>query len=533
MTNTSRYFILPLGFGIGSLLACYPTKTILNEDHCAVNGGDVYCAEQFPDKPFCQLSACNGNESPKWGCVAEQPSAECWAECGVEVIMTEGGVELGDLIPCDGTDTESTGTETADTTDATDTTETTGPMLCQGPEDCLDPAMPFCDMSGACVACDGMPEPDLACAGADANLPVCFEGACVACAEGKTDACVGTTPICNADTNMCEGCSEHDQCPDSACNMAEGNCMDPGVIVHVDGDFANCVASDGSEAMPYCTIGAALGAAGDEVLVTLHELDNDDPYVQANTVAVDVAMFSASGEQPRVQGSGGAPALTISASGNLFLVDLAITGGPSTGITINGGKVWIEQARITTNAAQGISMNGGSAWVERSEIVNNTGGGIVVDGGGMLMLENSFVGGSSNNPAINAMVGTVEVNFSTAALAPAIATPSLSCAGGADVVVRNSIITSTNPAAEVACPSAMILGSALEMAMGDNVALGDVDINWFADYLAGDFHLAGVYPMDISTAATWESGDPSTDIDGDTRPVTDGTPDFAGADRIP
>jgi hypothetical protein len=28
----------------------------------------------------------------------------------------------------------------------------------------------------------------------------------------------------------------------------------------------------------------------------------------------------------------------------------------------------------------------------------------------------------------------------------------------------------------------------------------------------------------------WQTGDPATDIDGDARPTTDGTPDYAGAD---
>lgn len=532
MTISTRLFLLPLGFGLGCLAACHPTKTILNDEHCAVNGGDVYCAEQFPDKPFCQLSACNGDDSPQWGCVAEQPSAECWAECGVEVIMTDGGVELGDLIPCDGTDTESS-SETADTTDSTDATETTGPMLCQGPEDCVDPALPFCDMNGACVACDAMPDPDGACAGADANLPVCFEGSCVACAEGKTDACVGTTPICNTETNVCEGCSEHEQCPDSACNMAAGNCMDPGVVVHVDGDFAMCGSSDGSEAMPYCTIEAAIDAAGAETLIYLHEQDGMSPYVEANSVAVSAAIFGANADTPTVQGFNGNPALTVTQTGNLYLRGIRITGGPSAGLRVNGGQAWIEEARIATNAAQGIAMNGGSAWIERSEIVNNTGGGIVVDGGGMLMLGNSFVGGSSNNPAIEEVEGTIDINFSTLALAPAIGTPTLECVDGSGVEVRNSIIMSTNAATEVGCPNVTILSSALEMAMGDNVALGDVDIDWFTDFLAGDFHLnPGMYPTEIETAALWVD-DPATDIDGDPRPVTDGTPDFAGADRIP
>lgn len=531
MTISTRLFLLPLGFGLGCLAACHPTKTILNDEHCAVNGGDVYCAEQFPDKPFCQLSACNGDDSPQWGCVAEQPSAECWAECGVEVIMTDGGVELGDLIPCDGTDTESS-SETADTTDSTDATETTGPMLCQGPEDCVDPALPFCDMSGACVACDAMPDPDGACAGADANLPVCFEGSCVACAEGKTDACVGTTPICNTETNVCEGCSEHEQCPDSACNMAAGNCMDPGVVVHVDGDFAMCGSSNGSEAMPYCTISAALGAAGEETLIVLHELDNDAPYLQANTVAVDVALFSAPGAQPRIQGTGGAPALTISASGSLALVDVDITGGPNTGITINGGQAWVELARIATNTSQGVAMNGGSAWIERSEIVNNSGGGIVVDGGGMLMLENSFVGGDDTGiVAVDIQDGSGTILYSTLGAGFGAAAASLRCVDGSTSTMRNSIVVSYSASPEIDCPQ---LGQSANFEEADTAMVFDDQANWFGDFAAGDFHLnPGMYPTEIETAALWELDDPTTDIDGDPRPVTDGTPDFAGADRIP
>lgn len=513
MTISTRLFLLPLGFGLGCLAACYPTKTILNDEHCAVNGGDVYCAEQFPDKPFCQLSACNGDDSPQWGCVAVQPSAECWAECGVEVIVSDGGVELGDLIPCDGTDTESSGSETATTTDSTestDATETTGPMLCQGPEDCRDPALPFCDMTGACVACDGMPDPDGACAGADVNLPVCFEGACVACADGKTDACVGTTPICNTETNVCEGCSEHDQCPDSACNMAAGNCMDPGVVVHVDGDAANCLAADGSMGNPYCSITTALANSGAEVVIILHGKNGMMEYAEANSIAKPVALFAAMDEIPVVRGQNAT--LTVSPTGALFM----------------------RGVRLGNGLASGMRINGGSAWIERSEIVNNAGGGIIVDGGGMLMLENSFVGGSSSNPAIMQVEGTIDINFSTLALAPAIETPTLECADGSGVEVRNSIVMSTNAATEVACANVTILSSALEMAMGDNVALGNVDINWFTDYLAGDFHLkSNNYPTEIQAAALWESGDPTTDIDGDLRPMADGTPDFAGADRLP
>jgi hypothetical protein len=510
MTISTRLFLLPLGFGLGCLAACHPTKTILNDEHCAVNGGDVYCAQQFPDKPFCQLSACNGDDSPQWGCVAEQPSAECWAECGVEVIMTDGGVELGDLIPCDGTDTESSGSETADTTDSTDATETTGPMLCQGPEDCVDPALPFCDMNGACVACDAMPDPDGACAGADANLPVCFEGSCVACAEGKTDACVGTTPICNTETNVCEGCSEHEQCPDSACNMAAGNCMDPGVVVHVDAANPNCPAADGTEGNPYCTISAALANSGAEVVIVLHEKNGMVEYAETNSIAKPVALFAAMGELPIVRAAGPNPTLTVSPTGALFMRGVRLGNGPASGMLVNGG----------------------SAWIERSEIVNNSGGGIVVDGGGVLMLENSFVGGDDTGiVAVDIQDGSGTILYSTLGAGFGAAAASLRCVDGSTSTMRNSIVVSYSASPEIDCPQ---LGQSANFEEADTAMVFDDQANWFGDFAAGNFHLnPGMYPTEIETAALWELDDPTTDIDGDPRPVTDGTPDFAGADRIP
>lgn len=42
--------------------------------------------------------------------------------------------------------------------------------------------------------------------------------------------------------------------------------------------------------------------------------------------------------------------------------------------------------------------------------------------------------------------------------------------------------------------------------------------------------LVGVSSDMIDTAATWITNDPTTDIDGDPRPMTDGSPDVAGAD---
>jgi hypothetical protein len=102
---------------------------------------------------------------------------------------------------------------------------------------------------------------------------------------------------------------------------------------------------------------------------------------------------------------------------------------------------------------------------------------------------------------------------------------------GTNVTIRNSLIISSSDTDEIqSCANATIEASALEMAVAGNTDLPAMDPTWFVDFNFGDLHLSGTQPIEISTAAVWLLGDPSTDIDGDPRPSTADTPDFAGAD---
>ena len=189
----------------------------------------------------------------------------------------------------------------------------------------------------------------------------------------------------------------------------------------------------------------------------------------------------------------------------------------------------------TQNGGEGMVVLGG-AWVERSKIVNNAGGGIVVDGGGTLVLENSFVGGNIDDVhAVLVTDGTADIVYSTLAGGDDFGdvASALTCASGEGTNVRNSLLVAASSSAEVVCAGADINGNALESSVPGNVALGDVSPAWLASYALGDFHLSGTHPPAIETAAIWQSGDPTTDIDGDARPSTEGSPDFAGADVIP
>jgi hypothetical protein len=184
----------------------------------------------------------------------------------------------------------------------------------------------------------------------------------------------------------------------------------------------------------------------------------------------------------------------------------------------------------TQNSGRGLVIDGGRAWVEQSKIVDNKGGGILVEGGGTLMLANSFVGGDNTDEAsIEVTAGEVSVVFSTIAAGDGGDARALMCADGSGSTIRNSIVVSDSDEPEIECPDAQIIDSFTE---SDSGAVFDAD--WFVDFDEGDFHLApGLYPETLETSGVWRSDDPAVDIDGDPRPVADGTSEFVGADRLP
>ncbi|WP_165704190.1 hypothetical protein [Enhygromyxa salina] len=287
-------------------------------------------------------------------------------------------------------------------------------------------------------------------------------------------------------------------------------------VWYVDADDNACSnAGPGSSEMPLCDLLTGLGKIGASEKGTI--ILRDTP---GNTY--EETLLVSSGRTVAIVGKGAMERPVWSDGSEDYA--LAVQ---------NNAIVYLSGVRIEAAVSRGVEVAQAQVWIQRSEIVNNAGGGILVNGGA-LTVENSFVGGSSSQPALNVQSGTSQVNYSTLALGPVVPSAALFCVDGTDTSVRNSIIVSTHATPEVNCPNVTISSSALEMTMGDNVALGDVEINWFSDYLQGEFLLvAGVYPPAIETAASWATGDPTTDIEGDTRPALDGTPDFAGADRIP
>jgi hypothetical protein len=201
--------------------------------------------------------------------------------------------------------------------------------------------------------------------------------------------------------------------------------------------------------------------------------------------------------------------------------------------------VLLDGLRLSGNADDlGLSVSGGRAWVDRSRIVDNNGGGIVAEAGAELVLRNCFVGGGVDVVSLDVNESSAAVLYSTIATSTFGVTPALRCSSPVAVDVRNSIIVSQGgtPPDELACPSAAVTYSATEgVVAGDgneNVGPfpGMMPATWFVDFTAGDYALQNQGLTVFADIAQWSTGDPLTDIDGDLRPTDDGSPDYAGAD---
>jgi hypothetical protein len=259
----------------------------------------------------------------------------------------------------------------------------------------------------------------------------------------------------------------------------------------------------------------------------------EDNQVVNGTVKVILGIPDGQNEYPKLLGFNNQPALTV--AGALMMHGVTVAGGPASGLTITG-QAWLDECRVATNATRGININGGTATIRRSKIVKNTAGDIVVQGGGMLVLENSFVGGDVNDvAAVQVTDGNASILYSTLGGGYGEA-KALTCEEGTSTTVRNSLLVARTDQDELVCPGASLSTSAVEMAnVPGTTSLGPMPANtsqWFTGYGDGEFFLAPSHPSAIATAATWKTGDPATDINGDSRPTTDDSVDYAGADRL-
>lgn len=520
--NARQYLLLalPVAFLGGSLLAQTSGCVEKDPNHCINNSGDAYCAEKHPDwdTAFCSLNC--GDYEPD-GCVQEQPANECWA-CNGNGDNENCGATGEDT----GTDTTTDPTDTADTT--TVSTETTAETTTEGPEcqnsDECSLSTPLCE-GGTCVSCGDATT--VSCADANADAPACDEasGECMQCTDDEQGQCNGTTPVCEDFT--CVMCTEHEQCPASACNMQTGACMSENSVWWVDQTIP--VTGDGTMASPFKSLAEAttlIGMDGEGVIYLMTPNDHQEQLVVLPTRTVALIGKSEMGGLRNNQSA------AISIEGTAFVDNIRINGGAA-GVDCGQGQFWLTNSSITTNG-RGLNVDGCAGIVRRSRIVNNLLSGVrMVDG--TLDIENSFVGGDvSDQVALDIIspTATVDIVYSTLVAGFGNAAAIRCSNAGAGSSVRNSILVArTNTDEVLQCADLQLTNNALEASIPNNVGLGAMNTTWFSVLFgSGDFSLSDMAPPGIASAAIWQTGDPETDIHGDPRPTTDGSTDYAGAD---
>jgi len=430
---------------------------------------------------------------------------------------------------------------------------------------------PECDSQGLDPAC---PMP----------TPYCAEGSCVDCTALPPAACGNidpTTPACDAETGVCTGCTEHDQCPTGACRIATGECFAESNRLWVDNTFGGCAGGTGTEDNPFCNVTDAMAVldaqVGSEpwaIFVagspnayegSIDPNDNRPVAIIGPQAGLAATLYNENGftidlwaQSPETylhrltidRGFGG-PTIRC-ATGQVFVTDTALVGGDTTahvtgcslrlrrtvvntnglGIFVDGGELLADQTDIE-NSSGGLVIDGGSAELRRSTVRDHyVEGGITVLGGGSLRLENSMVYYNqyqNDGVLVTGAGSTAEVVHSTIVGA-------LSCEGATGpVAVRNSIVLGQQFEAGMDCPAASVdqsvvnagLGQGEGNVMADATDLPSIFVNP-VQMVGADWHvLPGSLPMGV---AVHQPGDPIVDFDGDPRPTMAGAEDYAGAD---
>jgi hypothetical protein len=404
---------------------------------------------------------------------------------------TDTSTGTGDTSTSPTTTTASTTTVTTSTTTTADTSTsdpetssgTTFVAECELSLDCTDPLLPIC-IDGTCVACTDSDDGDAACEDANADTPVCGDdGACVQCTTKSPAACGDTTPICDAATSTCVGCTFHEQCED-ACDIATGACFSGDCVVDVDGST---------------TISASIG---DGCVLRIAELAGDASY-EENLVLLGntVALIAVEGSTPTIEGEAGMPTIWITGGANVYLQGLRVVGF----------------------ADRGVEITDASAWIDRTTVAGINGGGIELSNDAYASIRNSFATGGIDTTTIYAASSSLDLTYST--IIGGFGTGrALECTPVGTINVRNSILLAAGDSPEVGCATEVFEDNVTE------IEVGDFDPDWFEDANNIDYHLTPTAPIAIIDAAQWQPGDPLVDIDGDPRPGIRNAADVAGAD---
>lgn len=373
----------------------------------------------------------------------------------------------------------------------------------------------------------------------------CHEGQCVECIDSAT--CDGR--VCDPVDHVCRACREHDDCPETACELDDGVCFPKASTSHAFIDPALvCGAQSCAEDQPCCSIGQAMSQHQDAEHLVVHLL----PGTYATGIHLDQG-----GRKIAVLGSElttftvdvepavllGLEMQDLAIDSELYVARIRIEDGQGAAAVRcrAAAQLWLDDVRIVGYGGRAISAADCTTVVRRNQLAQNL-YSIHIAEGTTLRLENSLVAHFDMGAALEIGAASIaNLLYTTLGDVTQHESGLFVCLDGtAGLDARNSALLSHGLVDTFSCATSaaqltdsLVSASELENADTNTSVIPPQAVpQIFMDWNGGDLHVFGD-GLPLAGVARWKQGDPRTDVDGDPRPLMDGAPDIAGGDRPP
>ncbi|WP_434427058.1 hypothetical protein [Nannocystis pusilla] len=436
-------------------------------------------------------------------------------ETGSTVSSEGPGTSLGPTGPTTGE--ESTGTLTGDASTGTDTT-----------------GQP-CDLD--VCPCDNATECQ--------SGQQCHEGQCVECIDSAT--CNGG--VCDPVDHVCRACREHDECPETACELDDGVCFPKDSTSHafIDPTLV-CGEQSCAKDQPCCSIGQAMSQHQDAVHLVLHLLPGtystgihlEQGGRKVAILGSELTTFTVDVEPTILLG---VEMQDLAIDSELYVSRIRIENGQGAAAVRcrSSAQLWLDNVRIVAYGGRAISAADCTTVVRRNQLALNL-HSIHIAEGTTMRLENSLVAHFNMGAALEiGNASAAHLLYTTLGDITQHESGLFACLDGtAGLDARNSALLSHGLVNTFSCATS---AAQLSDSVVSASELENVDTNTgvippqavpqiFMDWNGGDLHVFGD-GLPLAGVARWKQGDPRTDVDGDPRPLMDGALDIAGGDRPP
>lgn len=501
------------------------------------------------------------------GCFSPSGSAGSGQPTGTDTTGPTGDSEPTLSAPSTTTDGPPTSTSGDPTGETTTGDPTIGPsttsVTATTHDDCgvCPESTPFCGSGGQCIGCTGLAAEGTSCADLDPTKPFCDGGGgCVGCnaenpcADGvchpDLGVCVecftaGDCPekaACDEQTHTCSTCSEHSDCPGSACELDKSICFPEDSAQWYVGPAGQCGAKSCEFGQPCCDLADAMNLL--TASPATHHIIHLAPGSYASTLALTsakrLAVFGAPGTTIATA-TGGDPLIFVGdlmganmIDAKLFLSRLKLSGaGPVAFRCYQAVAAWLDDVELRDFDGASIDADKCHLTARRSRFIHNN-SGIEIGSEALVSLENDVISNMTIGPSLTVQIGgALEATYITVAQQNPVSAGLLSCPGAGSVFIRNSALLSDQMGQYIDCVAVPVLERSI---VSDDLLVdvpGVVELepdqvaqqfsDWFLDYLVP-------FPRSaLAGVALWTAGDPKTDIDGLARPAVDPSPDYAGA----